>query len=85
MVLHSCDTHCSPVFFLNLVKIMGKKTGVPRWLRRLRIQHCHCCGMGYIPGWKVLPATKMMMMMMVVVVVVGRNKHTTIIVSAVEL
>ena len=24
--------------------------GVPSWLVRLRIQHCHCCGTGLIPG-----------------------------------
>ena len=24
--------------------------GVPWWVSRLRIQHCHCCGMGSVPG-----------------------------------
>ena len=24
--------------------------GVPWWLSGLRIRHCHCCGMGLIPG-----------------------------------
>ena len=24
--------------------------GVPWWLSRLRIWHCHCCGLGSIPG-----------------------------------
>ena len=28
----------------------SKLEGVPLWLNRLRIQHCHCCGVGSIPG-----------------------------------
>ena len=36
--------------------------GVPWWHGRLRIQHCHrcglgyCCGKGLTPGWKLLCA-----------------------------
>ena len=25
-------------------------SGVPRWLSGLRIWHCHCCGLGVLPG-----------------------------------
>ena len=28
---------------------MKRVGGVPWWLSRLRIQHCHCCGMGSVP------------------------------------
>ena len=38
--------------FSNMYQVMKMfiSFGVPWWLSRLRIQHCHCCGMGLIPG-----------------------------------
>ena len=30
--------------------------GVPWWLSKLRIWHCHCCGTGLIPGQELTHA-----------------------------
>ena len=34
----------------------AKSSGVPWWLSRLRIQHCHCCGSGCSCGSGSIPA-----------------------------
>lgn len=35
-----------------------RPSGVPWWLRGLRIWHCHCCGTGLILDWKLLHAMR---------------------------
>ena len=41
-------------FLLGLMlfnpELNSRVSGVPWWLIRLRIQCCHCCGSGSIPG-----------------------------------
>ena len=31
-------------------------SGVPHWLSRLRIWHCHCCGSGHCCGARLIPS-----------------------------
>ena len=41
------------IFTMNMVDLYGEKTNAIRvfwWCSGLRIQHCHCCGLGSIPG-----------------------------------
>ena len=33
----------------------GMRVGVPWWPSRLRIQHCHCCGLGCCSGTGLIP------------------------------
>ena len=54
------QTHAS--FFVSILLLFKNisykwyQTGVSWWLSRLRIWHCHCCGVGSIPGPGILQA-----------------------------
>ena len=43
-----CGDGC--LFYFSIGMENNSKTGVPSWFSGLRIQGCHCCGMGLIPG-----------------------------------